>query len=100
VDFVLYATSGKDAGTVFNDPTLSRAVVRSLEIIGEASKKLRDDFKHKHANIEWRKLAGTRDKLIHEYFGVDYEIVWDIIVSRLPELQYAINEIFKANKNS
>jgi uncharacterized protein with HEPN domain len=58
---------------------LCRAVVRSIEIIGEASKKIDDNFKSIHNHIEWKKMSGTRDKLIHDYFGIDYDIVWDMI---------------------
>ena len=58
------------------DETLKRAYIRSLEVIGEASKKLPDSFKTEHSEIAWRRMAGMRDKLIHNYFGVDYDIVW------------------------
>lgn len=62
------------------------AVVRNLEIIGEAAKKIPDDFRKTHSEIEWRKIAGLRDILIHEYFGIDAEIVWDIIQNKIPDL--------------
>jgi len=55
------------------------AIVRELEIIGEASKNLSDDFKIKHKNIEWKPIVGFRDKLIHNYFGLDIERVWNVI---------------------
>ena len=55
---------------------MKRAVVRSLEVIGEAAKKIPEDFRKSFKNVEWKDVAGMRDKLIHEYFGVDYEIVW------------------------
>jgi len=54
------------------DETLKHAFVRSLEIIGEASKKIPDDFKQKYSHLEWRAIAGMRNRLIHGYFGVDY----------------------------
>jgi len=60
------------------------AVVRNLEIIGEATKKIPSDFKKKYANIEWKRIAGMRDRLIHNYFGVDYYIVWDVATNKLP----------------
>jgi len=92
-DFVLHHTQNKTQGEVLNDPVLCRAIVRSLEIIGEAAKKIDEEFKAEYSNIEWRKIAGTRDRLIHDYFGIDYDIVWDIIENKLPELQFAVYKI-------
>jgi uncharacterized protein with HEPN domain len=75
-----------------SDEVLCRASIRSLEIIGEATKKLSDTFKKQHPKIEWKKIAGTRDKLIHDYYGIDYDIIWDIISSKIKELnQYLID---------
>lgn len=68
------------------DETLKRAVVRSLEIIGEATKKIPADFKYKYNSIEWRHMAGMRDRLIHDYLGVDYSIVWDVMQNKIPQL--------------
>jgi uncharacterized protein with HEPN domain len=62
------------------------AVVRNLEIIGEAVKKLPEALRAQHPNLEWKKMAGLRDILIHEYFGLDAEIVWDIVKSKIPPL--------------
>lgn len=59
------------------DETLRRAFVRSLEITGEATKKVPDDFRAAFPDVEWRAMAGMRDRLIHDYFGVDFELVWD-----------------------
>ncbi len=75
------------------DETLKRAFVRSLEIIGEAVKQLPDDFRANYPQVEWRKMAVTRDKLIHDYLGVDYELVWDIVQSKIPDLRKAMKEI-------
>lgn len=69
-----------------NDETFKRAVVRSLEIIGEATKKIPADFKIKWAEVRWRDMAGMRDRLIHDYLGVNYSIVWDVIKNKIPEL--------------
>lgn len=82
---------------VVDDPVLSRAIIRSLEIIGEASTKIDDEFKSIYPNIEWRKMSNTRNRLIHDYFGVDYDIVWDIIVSKLPDLEAEIQAIISEN---
>ena len=72
---------------------LMRAASRSLEIIGEASKNLSVEFRKKHKKVEWKKIAGLRDKIIHFYFGVDWEIVWNVIQEKLPELKNNIEEI-------
>ncbi|MBD0294453.1 MAG: DUF86 domain-containing protein [Flavisolibacter sp.] len=69
--FILHYTNDKTKEEMVNDPVLRRAIIRSLEIIGEAAKKPDASFKTEHAQIEWRKIAGTRDKLIHDYIGVD-----------------------------
>lgn len=69
------------------DATLKRAFVRSLEIIGEASKQIPEDFRQKYCHLEWRAMAGMRDRLIHGYFGVDYDIIWDVVMNKIPALQ-------------
>lgn len=71
------------------------AVVRNLEIIGEAAKNITDEFKGKHPQIPWKDLAGIRDKLIHHYFGVNLEIVWTIIEEDLPLLKEKIRHILE-----
>jgi uncharacterized protein with HEPN domain len=69
-----------------NDETLKRAVVRSLEIIGEATKKIPADFKIKWSNVKWKEMAGMRDRLIHDYLGVNYSIEWDVVKNKIPGL--------------
>ncbi len=71
------------------------AVVRNLEIIGEAVKHIPTEIKKNHKEIQWRKIAGLRDILIHDYFGIDYEIVWDIIKNKLPELESQMVNLLK-----
>jgi uncharacterized protein with HEPN domain len=68
------------------DETLKRAFVRSLEIIGEAAKQVPVDFKDKYPTIEWRSMTGMRNVLIHKYFGVNYETVWDVVRNTIPSL--------------
>jgi uncharacterized protein with HEPN domain len=75
------------------DETLKRAVTRSLEIIGEATKKIPADFKFKWNIISWKSMAGMRDRLIHEYFGVNYRIVWDVVETKIPILHEQILEL-------
>ena len=75
------------------DETLKRAVIRSLEIIGEATKKISADFKLKWSTIKWRNMAGMRDRLIHDYMGVNYSIVWDVVKNKIPELYSQVKEV-------
>lgn len=77
--------AGRTIGTLLTDETLRRAIVRSLEIIGEAAKKVPNTFRSQHPQVEWRAMAGMRARLIRDYFGVDYELVWDVITTRIPE---------------
>lgn len=78
---------------VINDPHLQRSFIRSQEVVGEPTKNLSKDLKDKHPEIEWRKIAGMRDKLIHYYFGVDWEVVWDVVKNKLPALKRQIEAL-------
>ena len=69
------------------------AVVRSLEVIGEAVKNIPEEIKADYPVIPWERMAGMRDKLIHGYFGVDYESVWAVVVERLPEIESTIRKM-------
>jgi uncharacterized protein with HEPN domain len=69
------------------DETLRRAFVRSLEIMGEAAKKIPPDVRGRYPAIEWRTISAMRDRLIHDYFGVDYDIVWDVVTVKVPLLR-------------
>lgn len=86
-EYLIDHSRGVTAETFQRDQTLQRAFVRSLEVIGEAVKKLPDDFRVRHGQIEWRSIARMRDRLIHGYFGVDYTLVWDVIQQKIPELE-------------
>lgn len=72
------------------------ATVRNLEIIGEASKNIPASIREKYPNIEWKKISGLRDILIHEYFGIDVQILWDIIKNKLPDLKKKITRVLKS----
>jgi len=71
------------------------AVLRVLEIIGEATKSLSKEMKQQYSEIQWRDIAGMRDKLIHEYFGVKLDLVWATVKKNLPELEKQIHEILR-----
>ena len=88
-------TQGLEKATFLCDETRKRAFVRSLEIIGEAVKQLPDAVKQRYSHLEWRAMAGMRDRLIHGYFGVDYDIVWDVVTNKIPELQQAVTHILR-----
>ncbi len=133
--FILEMSEGVERKSFLENQTLTRAMVRSLEIIGEATKKLSDDFRKQHPQIPWKQMAGMRDivipikiktveksvrscalallrtkvqqqtknfclifiwnyyKLIHEYFGVDYNVVWDVVINQIPLLHKEIQAI-------
>ncbi len=84
--FLETATYGKSQVAFLDDDVLKRACVRAVEIIGEASKKVSDVFRAKHPDVEWKKMAGMRDRPIHDYFGVDYYIVFDVARNKAPVL--------------
>lgn len=77
----------------YNLTTIQDAVVRRLEIIGEAAKNLPLSFRNKYPKIPWKKIAGMRDILIHEYFGVDIELVWKIVKKNIPTLKKQILDL-------
>ena len=69
------------------------AVIRAIEILGEASKKIPDQIKDKYPDIPWREISGMRDKLIHDYFGVNTEVVWKTVKNDVPPLKVLIEQI-------
>ncbi|MCO6040332.1 HepT-like ribonuclease domain-containing protein [Thermococcus alcaliphilus] len=71
------------------------AVLRNLEVIGEAAKNIPKEIQQKYPQIPWKEIAGMRDRLIHAYFGVDLEIVWHTITSDLPKLESELSKIIK-----
>ncbi|MFH2045407.1 MAG: HepT-like ribonuclease domain-containing protein [Pseudomonadota bacterium] len=98
IDFVLSQVSETDYESFLNNATLNRAFVRSLEIIGDASKRLPENIKAMQPEIEWRKVSGMQDRLIHNYVGVDYTIVWDVAANKLPALRTKLQALLNENK--
>jgi uncharacterized protein with HEPN domain len=96
IDFLLKQVDGLTKETFLRDETRKRAFVRSLEVIGEATKNLPVAVRERYDEIEWRAMAGMRDRLIHGYFGVDYEIVWDVLTSRLNDLRDQVQSLCSA----
>lgn len=95
IEFVLKESKNLDFEKFMKNEILKRAFVRSFEIIGEATKNISKDFKEKNPQVEWKKIAGLRDRLIHKYFGINWDIVWDLAKNKLPELKGKIYKIMK-----
>jgi uncharacterized protein with HEPN domain len=90
MDFLTENCSDVEIQDLMTDKVLSRACLKSLEIIGEASRNISEDLKKAHPEIPWRQMTGMRNKLVHHYFGVDWEIVDDVLKNELPDLRLSI----------
>ena len=99
---ILSYTSGMSFDDFISDDKTIDAVVRNFEIIGEAANRVPEDFKTEHPEIEWRRMTGLRNRIIHEYFGVDYATVWKIKEENIQELidfiQQAIDRLIKQSE--
>jgi uncharacterized protein with HEPN domain len=89
-------TSGIEYKEFQKDSKTQDAVVRNLEVIGEATKNISKEFKKKYPDIPWKQMAGTRDKVIHFYFGVNYDIVWSISKDELPSVIKQVNKAIRS----
>jgi uncharacterized protein with HEPN domain len=95
LDFLTEQKAGMTEAEFFQNSMAQRAFIRSLEIIGEAAKRIEGPFRAKYAAVEWSDMAKMRDKLIHHYFGVDYQIVWQVVVEEIPILKEKIEKIIE-----
>ena len=88
-------TAGLDFERFAKDDKTTFAVIRALEIIGEAARKIPKSIRSRHPDVPWQDMAGMRDKLIHDYFGVDLRVVWKTLQIDLPSLKRVIDEVIK-----
>ncbi|MFQ6071834.1 MAG: DUF86 domain-containing protein [Methanosarcinales archaeon] len=88
-------TKDMDFETFIKDRKTVNAVIRSLEVMGEAVKRIPDEIRSRYSEIPWKYIAGMRDKLIHEYDGVDLEIVWEVIKKEAPPLKPLFEKILR-----
>jgi uncharacterized protein with HEPN domain len=95
INFLLKETETLTYEEFISNEVLKRSCTRSFEIIGEAVKNISDELKNKYKDIDWKKIAGMRDKIIHYYFGVNYNIVWQTIKDKLPTLKEKFEIIIK-----
>ncbi len=87
----LYAQEGQE--NFLSDRKTQEAAIRNFEVLGEAVKNLSSEVKARHPEVSWKQIAGMRDKLIHEYFGVNLPLIWDVLEQQIPSLHTSINAI-------
>lgn len=86
------------SGIFFDSRTIRDAVIRNFQVVGEATKKVSADFKKRYQDLPWKEMAGMRDKITHEYFGINYRLVWDVIEKELPKVLSNIENILNDTK--
>ncbi|GAB3734435.1 HepT-like ribonuclease domain-containing protein [Spirosoma lituiforme] len=97
IDAIKEYTAGLDYESFLKNRMARDAVVRNVQVLGEAANRVPKPFRDQHTTIEWMRIIRTRHILVHDYFGLDYEIMWRIITVHLPPLQQAINSILDSN---
>ncbi len=100
IDKIIKYTNGISKSQFLADDKTFDAVMRNLQIIGEAVKQLPTEIREKYPTVSWRKIAGLRDFVTHEYFGIDEDIILDVVWKKVPELKPEIETIMKAVKKS
>ena len=94
IRFLRKITAGRTYDDLLSDEYFSHAVIRAIEVIGEATKNLSTGFKEKHPGIAWREIAGMRDKVIHRYFEINWQIVWSVIRDDLADLESEFSALY------
>lgn len=97
MESIEHFVEGIDFSSFKNNDMISSAVIRKFEIIGEAAKNLPETIKAKYPNIPWKEMSGMRDKLIHFYFGIKYELVWETIKKEIPRIKPLLKKILENN---
>lgn len=93
VERILEYSNGLNYEMLINDNKTYDAILRNIEIIGEAVKNIPEEIKNKNNYIEWKKIAGLRDVVIHDYFGLNNELIWDVIKNKIPELKQDLDKL-------
>jgi len=97
---IMEYSAGMTYQAFLEDTKTQDAIIRNLEIIGEAVKNLSKELQEGHADIPWKSMAGVRDRLIHHYFGVSLDIVWQIVTNELPEVASQLEEVLRTGGNA
>ena len=93
IEFIQKIVTNLTYESFIESEVYTRAFSRSIEIIGEAVKNLSQSFRDENSDIDWKKISGMRDKVIHQYFSVDYDLIWDAVKNKLPAIKQRIKEI-------
>jgi len=99
-DYLVSSTGALTREQFLADETAKRAFARSVEVVGEAAKHVSQELRDRYPDVEWRAMAAMRDKVIHQYFGADYEIVWDVALNKIPLLRRQMIHILQAESTS